>query len=311
MEDDELINLDALIFIDTNIFLDFYRIRKSDISMKYLRQIEEHKDIIITTDQVEMEFKKNRQRVILESLGEVKKIGSTNVSVPAILSKTKALDMIIKSKNKILEDQKKLKKRIEHILEKPNSYDPVYISLQRLFKHESDFCLNRKNNIRYKIRKLALKRFVLGYPPRKSSDNSIGDSVNWEWIINCATNSKKHIILVTRDTDFGIIHEGQSFLNDWLNQEFKDRISRRRKLILTDKLSTAFKIVKIPVTDEMIKEEEEIISSSWSSFYQSRLNDVLEKYKYEDLSQTIRKLQESYARNLDKFKSSDDNETDN
>lgn len=32
--------LDALIFIDTNIFLDFYRIRKSDVSLKYLEEIE-------------------------------------------------------------------------------------------------------------------------------------------------------------------------------------------------------------------------------------------------------------------------------
>lgn len=28
--------MDALIFIDTNIFLDFYRIRNSDVSIKYL-----------------------------------------------------------------------------------------------------------------------------------------------------------------------------------------------------------------------------------------------------------------------------------
>lgn len=39
--------LDALIFIDTNIYLDFYRIRKSDVSIKYLNEIETHKDIIM------------------------------------------------------------------------------------------------------------------------------------------------------------------------------------------------------------------------------------------------------------------------
>lgn len=50
--------LDALIFIDTNILLDFYRIRKSNVSMKYLEEIENHLDLIITSSQVEMEFKK-------------------------------------------------------------------------------------------------------------------------------------------------------------------------------------------------------------------------------------------------------------
>ena len=64
-------SLDALIFIDTNILLDFYRIRKSDISMKYLEQMVSHKDVIITSSQVEMEYKKNRQGAILESIVEV------------------------------------------------------------------------------------------------------------------------------------------------------------------------------------------------------------------------------------------------
>ena len=62
--------IDALIFIDTNIFLDFYRIRRTDVSMKYLEEIVKHKDIIITSSQVEMEYKKNRQSAILESITE-------------------------------------------------------------------------------------------------------------------------------------------------------------------------------------------------------------------------------------------------
>ncbi|CAA0107347.1 hypothetical protein [Zhongshania aliphaticivorans] len=33
-------DMDALLFIDTNILLDFYRDRKSDISLKFLEQIE-------------------------------------------------------------------------------------------------------------------------------------------------------------------------------------------------------------------------------------------------------------------------------
>ena len=92
--------LDALIFIDTNIFLDFYRIRKSNVSLKYLEEIEKHIDLIITSSQVEMEFKKNRQSVILESIGEVNKINNVNISVPAILSDAKAVEMIEKSKNR-------------------------------------------------------------------------------------------------------------------------------------------------------------------------------------------------------------------
>jgi len=53
----------SLIFIDTNVFLDFYRIRNSDVSIKLLDEILKHKDAVIITTQIEMEFKKNRQIV--------------------------------------------------------------------------------------------------------------------------------------------------------------------------------------------------------------------------------------------------------
>jgi hypothetical protein len=258
--------IDAYIFIDTNIFLDFYRIRKTNVSMKYLEEIEKHKDIIISTSQVEMEYKKNRQSAILESIGEVIKINNVNITIPAIISDVKAVEIIKKSKKVINLQQKKLKERIENILKNPNIHDPVYRVLQKVFSHQSPVNLNRENKQRYTIRRLALKRFMLGYPPRKSADNSIGDSINWEWIIKCAETTKKNIIIVTRDTDYGAIHENDSYLNDWLKQEFRQRINQRRKLILTDKLSKAFQLVEIPVTQEMIDEEESMIKSSSESY---------------------------------------------
>lgn len=294
--------LDALIFIDTNIFLDFYRIRKSDVSMKYLEEIEKHIDLIITTSQVEMEFKKNRQSVILESIGEVKKINNVNITVPAILSDAKAVEMIEKSKKTIAKKQKELKERIEKILKSPNYNDPVFKSLQKLFSNSSEINLNRENKIRFSIRNLAKKRFLLGYPPRKKTDNSIGDAVNWEWIIKCAENTGKHIIIVTRDSDFGCTYESDSHLNDWLKQEFKQRISQKRKIILTDKLHFAFQLVEIPVTEEMIKEEEEVISTSLRNYNAHNLQEAIkrlqENLKMNEFQEAIRKMQQNIG-NID------------
>jgi hypothetical protein len=253
--------IDALIFIDTNILLDFYRIRKSDISIKYLEEMERHKSILILTNQVEMEFRKNRQKVILETITEVNKISSGNLNVPAILFEAKPVEMIKNAQKQISIQQKKIKERIDKLLTNPGTQDKVFQTLQKIFKTKSDFNLDRENKKRFAIRRLALKRFYLGYPPRKKEDNSIGDAINWEWIIDCASRTDKHIILVTRDNDFGINYGENSFLNDWLQIEFKERISRRRKIILTDKLSRAFKLVQIPVTPEMIEEEETIITT--------------------------------------------------
>ena len=288
--------LEALIFIDTNIFLDFYRIRNSDVSMKYLQEIEKHIDIIITSNQVEMEFKKNRQPVILESIGEIKKIGNVNISVPAILSDSKAVEMIKKSKKEIAVKQKQLKEKIERILKNPIYNDPVFKSLQKLFRNKSTINLNRESDQRFEIRELANKRFNLGYPPRKKSDNSIGDAVNWEWIIKCAETTGKHIIIVTRDSDFRCNYDKESYLNDWLQQEFKQRINQKRRIVLTDKLSTAFKLVQIPVTDEMVLEEEKVINLSMKSYKSELLKQTLENIQSNvnnsSFKESLKKLKE-------------------
>ncbi|MEO0684627.1 MAG: PIN domain-containing protein [Cyanobacteria bacterium J06649_11] len=252
--------VDALIFIDTNIFLDFYRIRNSDVSMSYLDQIIEHKDIVICGSQVEMEYKKNRQRVVISSIGEINnKLPTLNLGFPAIIADSQPTKMLEKYKKGIKDQKKRIKERVEKVLKNPSRNDQVYRALQKLWKNNSSYNLNRTNKQRFIIRELAQKRFMMGYPPRKKGDTSIGDAINWEWIIKCAEVSNKSIIIVSRDQDFGSHYGSESFIDDWLLQEFKERTSRKRKLVLTDKLSTAFRMVEIPVTQEMVNEEEEII----------------------------------------------------
>jgi uncharacterized protein with NAD-binding domain and iron-sulfur cluster len=251
--------MDALIFVDTNIFLDFYRVRGGDEGLNLLNRVDEHHDRIITTAQVEMEYKKNRQAVILDSLNRFKTPDWGGLTPPAFLSDAQPATAIVKSKSEISSQQKKLKKRIEAILRNPSTNDPVFKILQRLFKCKSDFNLSRDKKIRFRIRGLAWKRFMLGYPPRKDKDTSIGDAINWEWIIHCAQNTQKDIIIVTRDTDYGISYNGDIILNDWLSQEFKQRTSRRRKVIITSRLTQAFKTISVSVTKQEEREEDSLL----------------------------------------------------
>lgn len=251
--------MDALLFVDTNILLDFYRIRKTDISLKYLKQLEECKDRLIVGAQLEMEYKKNRQKVIIESLNQFSTPDWNKLSTPAIVATHQAANMIEKKRKEIATQYKKLNEKIQKILSNPSLNDSVFQTLQRIFKNNSEYNLDRESKQRFTIRNLAKKRFLLGYPPRKEKDTSIGDAVNWEWIIACAIKSKKDIVIVTRDTDFGAIHKGESFLNDWLKQEFNARVSQKRKIFLTSKLSEGLKIVHATVTKEMEDEENRLI----------------------------------------------------
>ena len=248
--------LDTIMFVDTNVLLDFYRIKKSDVSTKYLEQLEACKDRLILGSQVEMEYKKNRQRVIVEAMNAFTGPDWSRLTPPALVAELQATKTLEKHRKQIVTQQKKLSGTITKILGDPSRCDPVYQTLQRLFKHDSPLNLSREKKERFTIRNLARKRFVLGYPPRKGSETSIGDAVNWEWIVKCSTDTGKHVVIVTRDTDYGVLHEGASYLNDWLKQEFSERVSKKRKIILTDKLSQGLKLVHAAVTREMEQEEE-------------------------------------------------------
>jgi len=259
----------GLIFIDTNIFLDFYRIRGDVGGLSFLNHIDKNHDQIITSNQVEMEYKKNRQRVILKSLGRLKTPDWSGLAPPAFLSDAQPAKIIARNKKEITRQQSKLKRRIAAILRNPSANDPVYQILQRLFKQNGSYNLTREKDTRYHIRRLARKRYLLGYPPRKDKDTSIGDAINWEWIINCAQESGKDVIIVSRDSDYGVKYDYKLILNDWLSQEFKSRISRRRKILLTDRLAEAFKMVSVKISQAEEKQEQYLVNAAKESLKKS------------------------------------------
>jgi hypothetical protein len=253
-------NFDALIFIDTNIYLDFYRSREKSFEASMIQHIDDNHDKIICSDQVYMEFKKNRQKIILESLRRVIAPDWSGFAVPAFMFDAVQVKMIQKKKDEIKDQVNKLKDRVKEVLKNPINKDQVYQCFQRILKDKTSYYLGRDNKLRHQIRNLARKRFCLGYPPRKDKDTSIGDAINWEWIIQCAVKSGKNIIIVSRDSDYGIVYESETILNDWLKHEFQERVSQKRKIILTDRLSNAFKLTNVVISKEEEKQEEKMIS---------------------------------------------------
>jgi hypothetical protein len=251
--------MDALIFVDTNILLDFYRIRTGGVQPELLSLIEKHKDILITGSQIEMEFKKNRQAVILEALRAQKSPEWGRLTPPAFLANSKPAKSIATAKMSIEQHQNQLKKRIVAILDKPSANDPVFKCLSRVFAHDGRFNLTRSNPDRFAVRRAAKKRFLLGYPPRKQNDTSIGDAINWEWILSCAIASKKGIIIVTRDSDYGCTYDNEPHLNDWLRLEFKERVSQKRRIVLTERLAEAFRLVAVQVSPAAEAEEKKLV----------------------------------------------------
>ena len=61
--------LQKLLFVDTNIWLDFYRAR-NETGLKLLQHAESVANRIIVTYQLESEFKRSRRTAILEGMQE-------------------------------------------------------------------------------------------------------------------------------------------------------------------------------------------------------------------------------------------------
>lgn len=222
-----------------------------------LKHAEAVADKIIVTYQLETEFKKNRQLAILEGMQELKPPGQ--VPRPGIFSDAKDTEILNKSISEANKRVRSLKTRLARVLENPSVHDPVYQSTQRIFHKDDALVLARDNPIRRQIRRQAFRRFLHGCPPRKKSDTSFGDSFNWEWMIHCANAQNAELVIVSRDADYGISFENKAYINDHLRQEFSERVSKKRKLLLYVRLSEALKHFAIPVTPEEEQAETEIL----------------------------------------------------
>ncbi len=227
----------TLVFVDTNILLDFYRFTAAkDASESLLRHIDRSHSKIITSHQVEMEFTKNRQRVLIEAMRELKE-PSSNFQIPAFLRGSAAVTKMSKMQKKVAGNMGRMRDSIRQMLREPATHDPVYKTAKNLFRSADAHTLARDNAALRRIESLAFRRFLRGEPPRKAGDTSYGDAINWEWIIRCAMNLKASVVIVSRDSDYGVALQDKPTMNDWLDEEFQRRVGGGKTIELTDRLS--------------------------------------------------------------------------
>ncbi|GAB2181818.1 hypothetical protein DLREEDagrD3_20410 [Denitratisoma sp. agr-D3] len=247
-----------LLFVDTNIWLDFYRSR-NETGLALLKHVETIADKVIVTYQLESEFKRNRQVAIVEGIQDLKAPGQ--ILRPGIFSDARASEALTRGMKDAEKRVKALKAKLTKALENPTRYDPVYQACQRIFHRTDSLVLTREDKIRHFIRRKAFRRFLHGCPPRKKNDTSIGDAINWEWMVYCAQKENAELVIVTRDADYGLHYESKSYINDHLKQEFAERVSKKRNLLLYSRLSEALKHFSVPVSAKEETAESEIVES--------------------------------------------------
>src|SRR5687768_4964771 len=111
-----------LLFVDTNIWLDFYRAR-TEAGLSLLEHLDQIADKIIVTSQLEMEFKKNRLTAMKEGMQELKP--TPGLSRPGFFSNAKEVRAIQSSQRMAESRLKSLKARYVRAFKSPE-HDPVY-----------------------------------------------------------------------------------------------------------------------------------------------------------------------------------------
>ena len=253
--------IQKLLFVDTNVWLDFYR-AQNEAYIGLLDKVEGIKAKIIVTHQLETEFKKNRQQVILKSVKLLHDHIPKRVPSVGVLAQAKQFEMVGKDIASATKRVKKLEDRLIEMIEQPTKKDKVFQTIHRIFHREDDLVLTREerdDDMRKTIRELAERRFMHGCPPRKADDTSYGDAVNWEWMVNRAKTKTAELIIVSRDADYGSTHNDKSYVNDHLRHEFSNRVSQQRKLHLFTKLSDALREFNVQATQAQVKAEKELL----------------------------------------------------
>ena len=200
------------IIIDTNIYLNFYRLQgKQSIKMlqNLIKLLEDKKIQLVLPKQIEDEFIRNKESVYSEHVLKFAENLSVKLTIPLLIKDSpnvKQLNNVIKRLNvlskKVVEDYKK------RVL---NSNSKINKLLNKLFG------LAIKLEDTGDILQLAYFRTLRGNPPRKKN-STFGDAIIWESILeNCIDDD---LVFISGDGDFE-----SAILSGQMDELLKSRLS--------------------------------------------------------------------------------------
>ena len=207
---------DALLFIDSNKYLDLYR---TDKGKKLLSPLCEQVDYIFVTQRVVDEVQRNKIQVAADYLAaKFKELKLITFSVPDHLTGVEAGQGvgILQEMGNVSNRLKKVNSEVDAlalgILEQISiSKDEVSEALARIFDRA---ILHSQEELQR-----ARERREFGNPPGKAS-NPIGDQLTWEQILS-HFRGKKRLWIISRDGDYGTLFRGKGFINRFLYEELQ------------------------------------------------------------------------------------------
>lgn len=239
------------LFVDTNIYLDFYHFSKDDLEeLKKLVDVISKGEInLVVTNQVIDEIKRNRDYKIADAYKQF--IDSKlEFRIPE-MCKNYPEYKIIKSGLKSLHDAKD--KLIESLKEDIKSHNlQADILIEQLLEKATKIDTN-------KYLAAAKSRFELGTPPGK--DGSYGDAINWTGLL-VGLKGKDDLFFISDDKDFKSPFSSNE-MSSYLIEEW--RTNQHSNIYFYPRLSDFFRNnhqdIQLKIEEEKNKWVEELESS--------------------------------------------------
>lgn len=224
------------LFIDTNIFLDFYHLSGADIAeLHKLTELLQSGDLkLFITDQLSDEFKRNRDNKIKDAMNAFNK-PKLSISFPAFCKLypeyTELKSMLEEANTKHADLYKKAMDDVTAVKLKADTV------IEELFGSAKLVVVSDKTYTK------ALKRFRMGNPPGKKG-TTIGDEVNWEALLEEVPNGED-LYFVSGDGDYAAAMDPYKF-NPFLDKEW---ISKKggSSIIFYKFISDFFKVAHLDI----------------------------------------------------------------
>ncbi|NOJ92291.1 DUF4935 domain-containing protein [Corallococcus coralloides] len=233
----------ARVYIDTNIFLDFYQSAADRI--KVFDALAERASSLITTEQTINEFHRNREARLVSLIDKFEK----SVSIAPY---TTSLIQALPEFKAVVDARDGLKKKANAVVERLRAM---------LLSEGDDLVLGKYNSMladggeaviiktTSDLVAKAQRRKLLGQPPSSPDKHTIGDELIWESLL---AGCREDLVIVSRDTTF------RSHASV-LRAEYRRQLNRDL-ILVTDKVSEALE--KAGSASTVIKEEEKRLAES-------------------------------------------------
>jgi len=272
-------NVDALLFIDANQYLNFYEVSKGK---KLLNALKEQKGYIFVTKQIRDEVQRRKlgiaARFFSRQFEQLKVrgfevpdhlLGLSGRAASDLRSELTKLDGPLKRANAALD------RAANQSLEKiSRSEDDVSKSLSILFRRAVEH--SPEEIARAKQRK------ELGNPPGKRAD-PLGDQLSWEQLLTRCKDLSK-IWIVTRDSDYCSDCFGEILLNPLLYEDLLRECANKTLAVfcfdnIDDALrhfvaETGVQAARLPTSEESKELKEQIQSLPPIDFLPTTMNDA-------------------------------------